>query len=215
MTEILNWIMDLIRAYGAWSVFVGVIIESVIIPIPSPLVIMGAGFILINSDLTAAGALIPIFLLIVVPGSLASTLGAYIGDGIGFFGGKPLVQRWKGFFGFSWEDVDVLQKRLRGGQVKMTIFLLRAVPIIPLSLISMAAGFVRLSITPFTLWTFYGSVLRCLILGYLGWGIGETYHSLARGIDRVETAVSLFIILALLGGIIWLRGKIGISILKK
>jgi membrane protein DedA with SNARE-associated domain len=215
MTEILNWIMDSIRAYGAWSVFVGVIIESVIIPIPSPLVIMGAGFILINSDLTAAEALIPILLLIVVPGSLASTLGAYVGYGIGFFGGKPLVQRWKGFFGFSWENVDVLQKRLRGGQVKMTIFLLRAVPIIPLSLISMAAGFVRLSITPFTLWTFYGSVLRCLILGYLGWGIGETYHGLAQGIDRVETVVSLFIILALLGGIIWLRGKIGIRILKK
>ncbi|MEE9567758.1 MAG: VTT domain-containing protein [Candidatus Binatia bacterium] len=215
MTEILNWIMDSIQAYGAWSVFVGVIIESVIIPIPSPLVIMGAGFILINSDLTAAEALIPILILIVVPGSLASTLGAYIGYGIGFFGGKPLVQRWKGFFGFSWEDVDVLQKRLRGGQVKMTIFLLRAVPIIPLSLISMAAGFVRLSITPFTLWTFYGSVLRCLILGYLGWGIGETYHGLAHGLDRVETAVSLFIILVLLGGIIWLRGKVGISILKK
>ncbi|MEE9191188.1 MAG: VTT domain-containing protein [Candidatus Aerophobetes bacterium] len=215
MTEILNWIMDLIRAYGAWSVFVGVIIESVIIPIPSPLVIMGAGFILINSDLTVAGALIPILLLIVLPGSLASTLGAYVGYGLGFFGGKPLVQRWKGFFGFSWEDVDILQKRLRGDQVNMTIFLLRAVPIIPLSLISMAAGFVRLSITPFTLWTFYGSVLRCLILGYLGWGIGETYYGLAHGIDRVETAVSLFIILALLGGIIWLRGKIGISILKK
>jgi len=125
-------------AYGAWSVFVGVIIESVIIPIPSPLVIMGAGFILIDSDLTAVEALIPILLLIVVPGSLASTLGAYVGYEIGFFG-------------FSWEDVDVLQKRLRGGQVKMTIFLLRAVPIIPLSLTSMAAGFVRLSITPFTL----------------------------------------------------------------
>jgi len=215
MIEILNWIMDSIRAYGAWSVFVGVIIESVIIPIPSPLVIMGAGFILINSELTVAGALIPILLLIVVPGSLASTLGAYIGYGIGFFGGKPLVQRWKGFFGFSWEDVDILQKRLRGGQIKMTIFLLRAVPIIPLSLISMAAGFVRLSITPFTLWTFYGSIPRCLILGYLGWGIGETYHGLAYGIDRVETAVSLFIILALLGGIVWLRGKIRISILKK
>jgi len=125
-------------AYGAWSVFVGVIIESVIIPIPSPLVIMGDGFILIDSDLTAVEALIPILLLIVVPGSLASTLGAYVGYEIGFFG-------------FSWEDVDVLQKRLRGGQVKMTIFLLRAVPIIPLSLTSMAAGFVRLSITPFTL----------------------------------------------------------------
>ena len=39
--------MDSIRAHGAWSVFVGVIIESVIVPIPSPLIIMGAGFVLI------------------------------------------------------------------------------------------------------------------------------------------------------------------------
>jgi membrane protein DedA with SNARE-associated domain len=39
----MNWIMDSIRAYGAWSVFAGVIIESVIVPIPSPLIIMGAG----------------------------------------------------------------------------------------------------------------------------------------------------------------------------
>jgi len=60
-----------------------------------------------------------------------------------------------------------------------------------------------------------GAYCAVLPSGYLGWGIGETYHGLARGIDRAETAVSLFIILAILGGVIWLRGKIGISILKK
>ena len=214
MTEILNWIMDSIRAYGAWSVFIGVIIESVIIPIPSPLVIMGAGFILISADLNAAGALIPILLLIVLPGSLASTLGAYIGYGIGFLGGKPFVQRWKGYLGFSWDDVDFLQRRLRGGHIKLTIFLLRAIPIFPLSLISAAAGLMRLSLTPFTLWTFYGSVPRCLLLAYLGWGLGEAYHDLAYGIDRVETIVSLIIILAILAGIVWLRGRIRRSVLK-
>ena len=52
MSEILNWIMESIRAYGAWSVFVGVIIESVIVPIPSPLIIMGAGFVLISPELS-------------------------------------------------------------------------------------------------------------------------------------------------------------------
>ncbi len=60
MTEIMNWIMDSIRAYGAWSVFAGVIIESVIVPIPSPLIIMGAGFILISADLKFFEALTPI-----------------------------------------------------------------------------------------------------------------------------------------------------------
>ncbi len=215
MTEILNWIMDSIRAYGAWSVFIGVIIESVIIPIPSPLVIMGAGFILISADLNAAGALIPILLLIVLPGSLASTLGAYIGYVIGFLGGKPFVQRWKGYLGFDWDDIDLLQRRLRGGHIKLTIFLLRAIPIFPLSLISAAAGLMRLSLTPFTLWTFYGSVPRCLLLAYLGWGLGEAYHDLAYGIDRIETIVSLIIILAILAGIVWLRGRVRRSVLKE
>lgn len=36
--------MASIQAHGAWSVFIGVIVESVIVPIPSPIVIMGAGF---------------------------------------------------------------------------------------------------------------------------------------------------------------------------
>jgi len=83
VTEILNWIMDSIRAHGAWSVFVGVIIESVIVPIPSPLIIMGAGFVLISAELSFVQALVPITLQIVLPGSIASTLGAYVGYAIG------------------------------------------------------------------------------------------------------------------------------------
>lgn len=215
MTEILNWIMDAIRAYGAWSVFAGVIIESVIVPIPSPLVIMGAGFILISPELTFTGAMFPILLLIVLPGSIGSTLGAYIGYGIGFWGGKPLVEQWKGFLGINWLEVDAFQRRLRGGQVRAIIFWLRAIPIFPLSLISVAAGFVRLAPWTFTLWTFYGSIPRCLFLGYLGWGLGETYHRLAHGINRVETIVSLLIIISVIAIIVWLRRRVRKTILDE
>ncbi len=214
MGEILNWIMESIRSYGGWSVFVGVIIESVIVPIPSPLVIMGAGFILISPDLNFTGAFIPIVLLIVLPGALGSTLGAYIGYGIGFWGGKPLVERWKGFLGLDWSDVDAFQQRLRGSHIKATIFFLRALPIFPLSLISAAAGFVRLPPVTFTLWTLYGSIPRCLLLGYLGWGLGDTYHRLAHGIDRTETLISMCIILLLIGAIVWLRGRVRKKVLK-
>ena len=62
MAAILNWIMESIRSYGAWSVFIGVIIESVIVPIPSPLIIMGAGFVLISPQLSFFEALVPILL---------------------------------------------------------------------------------------------------------------------------------------------------------
>ena len=154
MTEILNWILASIRAYGPWSVFAGVIIESVVVPIPSPLIIMGAGFVLVDSNLDFLQALAPIALQIVLPGAVASTLGAYIGYGIGYCDGKPLVDRWEKFLGFNWRDVETLERRFHGGRVNASIFLLRALPIFPLSVISAAAGLLRLPLGQFTLWTF-------------------------------------------------------------
>jgi membrane protein DedA with SNARE-associated domain len=208
VTEILNWIMESIRAHGAWSVFVGVIIESVIVPIPSPLIIMGAGFLLISPDQSFMQALPPILLQIVLPGAIASTLGAYIGYAIGYYGGKPLVDRWEKFLGFSWRDVESLERRFQAGQVNTLIFFLRALPIFPLSVISAAAGLLRLPLNQFSLWTFYGTLPRCLLLAYLGWGLGETYQQFAKGIDRAEGIVSGILVLSILGAIIWLRARV-------
>jgi membrane protein DedA with SNARE-associated domain len=215
LAEIMNWIMNSIRAYGPWSVFAGVIIESVIVPIPSPLIIMGAGFILISAELNFLQALAPILLQIVLPGSIASTLGAYIGYAIGYYGGKPMVDRWERFLGFSWRDVEALERRFQTGQVKTSIFFLRALPVFPLSVISAAAGLLRLPINQFSLWTFYGTIPRCLFLGYLGWGLGETYQGIAKGIDKVEGIVSGILILIIFGVIIWLRARVRGKILDK
>ena len=133
MTEILNWIIDSIRAHGPWSVFVGVIIESVIVPIPSPLIIMGAGFLLISAELSFLQAFVPIITQIVLPGSIASTLGAYIGYAIGYVGGKPMVERLQGFLGFNWSDVEAMERRFRVGQVNTSLFFLRIANISTLS----------------------------------------------------------------------------------
>jgi membrane protein DedA with SNARE-associated domain len=206
--------MESIRAYGPWSVFIGVIIESVIVPIPSPLIIMGAGFVLINADLKFFEALTPIVLQIVLPGSIASTLGAYIGYGIGYFGGKPMIDRWKRFLGFSWSDVESMERRFKDSGVKASIFFLRALPIFPLSVISAAAGLLRLPLKQFSLWTFYGTIPRCLLLAYLGWGLGETYQGIAKGIDRAESIVSAVLIILTIVAIIWLRSRVRGKILN-
>jgi len=215
VTEMIDWLMESIRAYGPWSVFAGVIIESVIVPIPSPLIIMGAGFILISSELSFLEALVPIALQIVLPGAIASTLGAYIGYAIGYYGGKPLVDQWERFLGFSWRDVEALERRFQSGQVKNTIFFLRALPIFPLSVISAAAGLLRLPLNQFSVWTFYGTIPRCLLLAYMGWGLGETYQGFAKGIDRAEGIVSGILLVVILGAIVWLRARVKSNMLDK
>ena len=75
-SSVIGWI----RTLGLLGVFLGVIIESVIIPIPSPLIMMGAGFILLSPELEITAAIIQL-LLIALVGAFASTLGAYIGYG--------------------------------------------------------------------------------------------------------------------------------------
>jgi membrane protein DedA with SNARE-associated domain len=204
--EMTRWIMALLQEHGAAAVFVGVIIESIIIPIPSPLIIMGAGAILISPGLSWSGALGPILAKIVLPGAVASTLGAYFAYGIAYWGGKPLIDRSQGFLGFDWEDILGMERHL-AERVGLMIFTLRALPIVPLSLISAAAGVLRLPILGFSLWTFVGSLVRCLILGYLGYLSRGTYEGLAGGINWAESVLSVVILAVVLILILWLRSR--------
>jgi membrane protein DedA with SNARE-associated domain len=86
ISEITQWIMELMRTHGQLSVFIGVMIEQIIVPIPSPLIIMGAGAILISPALSIPNAFLQILWIIVLPGTIASTLGSYIGYLISFYG---------------------------------------------------------------------------------------------------------------------------------
>jgi len=74
---------------------------------------------------------------------------------------------------------------------------------------------IRLPLRQFALWTFYGTIPRCLFLGYLGWWMGDTYHHIAYGIDRAETVVSVLIIFAILALNFWLRAKVRGTIFKR
>lgn len=196
----------MLQAHGPVVVFWGVIIESIIVPIPSPLIIMGAGALLIEPGLSKGGAFLPIMTRIVLPGAVASTLGAYFAYGITYYGGKPVIDRFGGLLGFDWDDILAMEKRL-AGRVAAMIFLLRAAPIVPLSLISAAAGVLRLPVWQFTLWTFLGSLPRCLLLGYLGYLTRDTYEGLAKSINRLESLVSAGIVLGVVAVVLWLRAR--------
>ncbi|MFN0117362.1 MAG: DedA family protein [Elusimicrobiota bacterium] len=206
-SQITFHIMEALKTHGPITVFVGVIIESVIIPIPSPLIIMGAGALLIDSGLSFVQAFGPIFLKIVLPGAVASTIGAYFTFFIAYYGGKPVIDKFSGFLGFTWDNLIKLEGKLTN-RMSLMIFLLRALPIVPLSLISAAAGVLRVPFIQFTLWTFLGSIPRCLILGYLGYLTRDSFQGLAMSINHMESLSSVAIVAGTMGLILWLRHKV-------
>lgn len=197
IADITQWIMELMRNHGQLSVFIGVIIEQIIVPIPSPLIIMGAGAILIPPGLSLPNAFIQILWVIVVPGTIASTLGSYIGYLISYYGGKALVVRFQRFLGADWNQIENLEKRFRGKREALSIFLTRAIPVFPISLVSIFSGLLRIPIRPFTLYTFLGSIFRCFFLAFFGWWIGATYEKAAARLDSVETIISILMLLGM------------------
>ncbi len=189
--------MELMRTHGQLSVFIGVMIEQIIVPIPSPMIIMGAGAILILPGLSIPDAFFQILWVIVLPGSIASTLGSYIGYVISYYGGKALVVRFQRFLGVDWKQIERLEKRFQGKKEALSIFLSRAIPVFPISLVSIFAGLLRVPIRPFTIYTFLGSIFRCFFLGFFGWWIGATYEKAATRLDSVETIVSLLMLIGM------------------
>ena len=185
------------RAYGQLSVFVGVMIEQIIVPIPSPLIVMGAGAVLIPPELSVPKAFLQILWIIVLPGAIASTLGSYIGYLISFYGGKALVVRLQRFLDVDWNEIENLEKRFQGKKEALSVFLSRAIPVFPISLVSIFAGLLRIPIKPFTLYTFLGSLFRCFFLGFVGWWIGATYEKVATHLDSVETIVSILMLIGM------------------
>ena len=193
--------MELMRTHGQLSVFIGVIIEQIIVPIPSPMIVMGAGAILVSPELSIPNAFLQILWIIVLPGTIASTLGSYIGYLISYYGGKALVVRYQRFLGVDWKEIENLEKRFQGKKEALSIFFSRAIPVFPISLVSIFAGLLRVPIKPFTFYTFLGSIFRCLFLGVVGWWTGATYEKVATRLDSVETIVSILLLTGM-GGVL-------------
>jgi membrane protein DedA with SNARE-associated domain len=198
LEEIVTYILEAIRTSGAWGVVLGVFIESVLAPIPSPVIIMGAGFILLPAGVSFAEVLLPLIIMITLPGAIASTIGSFIGYGIGYYGGKPLIQRFEWLLGVSWEELNKGMKYFQKGvSDEVIIFTARALPVIPLSVFSAVAGVMRIGVKSFTLFTFLGALVRVFVLGLIGWVLGTAYEELAVQINTWEN-IGLIIVLGLM-----------------
>ncbi len=195
LSGLIAWTFEFVRQFGALSVFMVVILEEILIPIPSPLVIMGASFILIPAGIPLSEAIAQIILLIVIPASVASTIGSFFTYGIGYYGGRPVINKMHRFLGMSWEDVEKQEKRLEHGKkIWTTIIIFRAIPFFPISLVSIAAGVLRVSRKKYAIATFLGSVPRVFVLGFLGWYFGSAYVSIASQFNVLENLLIVVIL---------------------
>jgi membrane protein DedA with SNARE-associated domain len=201
-------VTDLYEAVGYLGVAIWVAVESVIIPIPSELILPFAGFLvgegLAIEPLTGRPWTLP---LVVLAGTLGATVGGLVAYAIGYWGGRPIILRWGRWLRITEQDLDRTEAFF-GKYGNAAAFFGRLIPVVR-SLVSFGAGVGRMPILPFTVFTFLGSLPFTFVLVFVGVQLGENWDAVGAVLKQFEYLI-LAILIALIALFFWWRfGKPG------
>ena len=178
--------------YGVIAVFVLMAIDAVF-PAFSELVMLYGGALasgalthnvdVLGSRQTGTGA----FVAVALAGSVGYLLGALGGWAIGFYGGRPLLERHGAWFHLDRDRVERAERwfaRWEG----WAVLLGRLTPVVR-SFVSIPAGVFEARLVRYTVLTAIGSAVWCFAWAGAGWGLGAGWKGVHSGFRYVDYAV--------------------------
>jgi membrane protein DedA with SNARE-associated domain len=208
MTEILNRILELVHVNGTLAMFIGGVVEQIIVPIPSPIITMAGGAFLIEHGLPIFETVWRIFSHVTLPYAIGATIGTSLVYFIAYFGGKPIMDRFGKFIGLSWNLIEKVKTDFQK-TIRDEIFILVAcsIPIVPVSLITGFCGGFKIPPLKFYPMLFLALLIRATLLGFIGFQMGEAFTELAHGLDKIESLLTVVGALLILGFLYLKREK--------
>lgn len=183
-------IIATISSLGYGGIVILMAIESACIPLPSEIIMPFSGY-LVSTGRFDLG-------LVATAGALGCNVGSTVAYAIGFYGGRPLVEKWGSYVLMSGRDLALVDRFFaRFGSI--AVFIARLLPVVR-TFIALPAGVARMSQAKFQIYTFLGSWPWCYALAYIGAELGERWDSdpqLREFIHRFDALIVGAIVLAL------------------
>ena len=187
-----TWIVSAIAVGGYWGVALLMALESACIPIPSELIMPFAGYLVGTGQMSLIGA--------ALAGAIGCNIGSTVAYAIGAAGGRPLVERWGRYVLLNTHDIDAAERFFSRYGVA-TVFIARLLPVVR-TFIALPAGFARMNMLKFQIYSFVGSFIWCLLLTYVGQQLGAQWDSnpaLKAAFHNADIAIVLLVV----AGIAW------------
>jgi membrane protein DedA with SNARE-associated domain len=174
------------------GIFILMALESMIVPIPSELVMPFAGFLIFT------GHFDPVWVMV------ASTLGSICGSLVSYYMGmlgEPAVLRYGRYLFLNPHHLE-WTKNFFARRGNITIFISRFIPVVR-HLISIPAGLASMSLVPFILYTAAGASLWNGFLAYCGIRLKENW----RIIQHYTHIIDYLVVAVLLAGLAYFVWK--------
>ncbi len=193
IAEIIEWLVLVVNSLGYWGIFVGMTIESSIIPFPAELILPPAGVLIARGDMS--------FLAVLFLATAGSVAGALINYYIAYHFGRKTVNKMLLKYGkvLFIKEENLLKSEayfIKHGSFATLIG--RLIPGVR-SFISLPAGFYKMKLSKFILHTAIGAGIWSALLIYLGIIYGENKQIIAPVLNSVIMWVLGGIILIVIG----------------
>ncbi len=181
-------LVGLAADWGLLGIFVLMTIESSFIPFPSEVVMIPAGYLASQGELSLVGA--------ILVGTAGSLVGALINYGLALKLGRPAMHQLGRKFAVSEKTMTLVEDYFeRHGA--FTTFIGRLIPAVR-QLISIPAGLAKMDLLKFSLLTTAGAGLWVTVLTLLGYFIGSQAAE-SENVLRTTTLAALGVVVVLVG----------------
>ncbi len=191
--DIITWaiviIKDLIAAGGLAGIFFLMTLESMLLPVPSEIVMTFGGWLAYDGRLGLIG--------IILAGTFGCLAGSLIAYYIGYYGGRGLVHRYGRTLHVDEKTIDGAESWFKK-HGDLAIFGSRLLPVVR-TFISLPAGLAKMNLTRFCIETFVGSLIWCAILGYAGYLLGANWEA----IDKLMGPITIIVVIVTVAVLVW------------
>jgi membrane protein DedA with SNARE-associated domain len=191
-------VTSILAHHGLVAVFVLMAIDAVF-PAASELVMLYGGALasgalaheldVFGSRTTGFGA----FVAIALAGTIGYLLGSIGGWAIGYYGGRPFLERRGRWFHLDAARLDRAERWFQRWE-GWAVFVGRITPVAR-SFVSIPAGLFEARLGRYTVLTAIGSAIWCFAWAGAGWGLGASWESVHNAFKYVDYAVVAGIVL--------------------
>ena len=180
--------LSTISLLGYAGIFFLMMLESMIVPVPSEFVMPFAGFLVAQGTFS--------FLLVIIASTLGSITGSLIFYYIGKTGGHRLVEKYGKYVLVDAEDIRKTEEwfQKRGD---LTVFLARLIPVVR-HLISFIAGIGKMNVKKFSFYTVVGAAIWNAILTYIGYMLGQHWKEVSQYLEQLDIIIVILLIVGCL-----------------
>ncbi|MGZ4827770.1 MAG: DedA family protein [Terriglobales bacterium] len=194
------FIISVISSTGYAGILLLMAIESACIPLPSEVIMPFSGALTIGSIAAQYHREPFTLMLVALFGAIGCNVGSVIAYEIGYYGGRPLVERFGAYILLSEKELDWADHFFaRYGN--WTVLVSRLLPVVR-TFIALPAGIARMPRLRFHVYTFVGSFPWCLMLAYIGMKLGEKWETDPRlkiWFHRFDAIILAVIVI----GVVW------------